>query len=409
MRSLRVANPRSVAFLVTALLLPAWTAAQSRGQILHVFSECGHPAAPLVAGGGRLYGTATGGGTAGNGCVFELSPTREGWAESVIWNPGGFGAGAGGLTFDKVGNLYGAWAGAVFELSPTLGGGWRGVVLHNFADRDGGLDPQGNLAFDSGRNIYGTANFGGPLGGGTVFRLSPGDDGWTETVLYSFPNSIGGPDGEGPMPGVVVDRAGNLYGVTQAGGEYGYGAVFELSPSGNGYTETLIHSFDLTDGYQPTSGLAIDQRGNLFGTTFAGGDTNVCYYVGCGVVFELTKDGEGNWNEKVLHEMEGSDGTVAVGPVAFDQSGNLYAAAEQGGILGMGSVFMLSPTQSGKWTETVLHRFDFKFPNGGDGEQPYAGVIVVDDKLFGTTSGGGIYNDGIVFEITPPASAPAEP
>ena len=76
-----------------------------------------------------------------------------------------------------------------------------------------------------------------------------------------------------------------------------------------------------------------------------GGDTSVCYYVGCGTVFKLAKDAEGNWNETVLHEITGSDGVHTVGPVVFDPAGNLYAAAELGGIRGMGSVFMLTPRQ----------------------------------------------------------------
>jgi len=82
---------------------------------------------------------------------------------------------------------------------------------------------------------------------------------------------------------------------------------------------------------------------------------SVCYYVGCGIVFELTKDTEGNWNEKILHEMTGSDGSYTVGPVVFDSAGNLYAAAQFGGNNGMGSVFELTPTRSGPWKETMLH------------------------------------------------------
>jgi outer membrane protein assembly factor BamB len=129
--------------------------------------------------------------------------------------------------------------------------------------------------------------------------------------------------------------------------------------------------------------------------------------VGCGIVYELTKDPEGNWNETVLHQMTGSDGSYTVGPVVFDRKGNLYAAAELGGIMGMGSVFMLTPNVGGNWTETVLHIFDFKFPDGKDGESPYAGVIVGDGKVFGTTMDGGIHDAGIVFEINPPSLSPA--
>jgi hypothetical protein len=99
--------------------------------------------------------------------------------------------------------------------------------------------------------------------------------------------------------------------------------------------------------------------------------------------------------------MNYDDGAWVVGPAVFDEAGNLYAAAELGAIDGMRSVFMLTPTQSGPWMETVLHLFNFQFPDGEDGASPFAGVIISNGKLFGTTSEGGIHNDGIVFEITP--------
>jgi uncharacterized repeat protein (TIGR03803 family) len=145
----------------------------------------------------------------------------------------------------------------------------------------------------------------------------------------------------------------------------------------------------------------MDKGGNLYATTAFGG-------YGWGAVTELIKQPDGSWGENVLHIMNGNDGYSVVGPAVFDEAGNLYAASQFGAINGMGSVFMLTPTESGFWAETVLHRFDFQFPDGKDGRSPYAGVILVDGKLFGTTSGGGIYNDGTVFEITPPAGASAD-
>jgi uncharacterized repeat protein (TIGR03803 family) len=188
---------------------------------------------------------------------------------------------------------------------------------------------------------------------------------------------------------------GELYGVTQAGGTNGYGAVFELAPSGRSYAEKLIHSFDLSDGYQPGSGLTLSRSGDIYGTTLAGGDTSVCYYVGCGVVFELIRDANGDWNETVLHEMAVSDGADPLGPVVFDPSGSLYAAAQSGGAYDMGSVFRLTPTLGGNWSETVLHAFDFKFPNGEDGEHPYAGVVFEGGKVVGTAFSGGVNDSGI--------------
>lgn len=401
-------------FPVCQLSQPA--AGQTRGQVLYAFTapkpDCFGPAAPLIADSrGYLYGTTTGGGTYGNGCVFQLSPTKNGWVETVLCNfDGSYGTARVALIFDKAGNLYGAGgggaydAGIIFKLSPQPDGQWTETILHSFGNWGDGWDVEGNLILDKKGNLYGTTTSGGEKNGGTVFRLTPGANGWTETILYSFPGSIAGPDGDGPI-GVVADRDGNLYGVTEFGGVQGDGAVFELTndpnTNGNGYVETLIHNFDITDGYQPGSGLTIDRYGQLYGTTLAGGDTAACEYVGCGVVFKLAKDAEGNWNETILHEMTGSDGTFPLGPVVFDPKGNLYAVGQLGGIMGMGSVFMLTPTKSGPWTETVLHLFDFHLPNGKDGRSPYAGVIYGAGRVFGTTLAGGVNDAGIVFEGRP--------
>lgn len=391
-------------------------AGQARGRVLYSFQPplpgCFGSGAPLVSDvRGNLYGTTSGGGANGEGCVFELSPSKDGWVETVLWNLDGYGYSGGALIFDKAGNLYGTDAGgiygggAVFELSPSANG-LNETVLHSFGSGNDGWDPQSNLIFDDAGNLYGTTeNSGGEIRGGTVFKLSPGPDGWSETILYTFPASIAGPDGDGPIGGVVMDHDGTLYGVTEFGGATGNGAVYELSPDNGGYKKTIIHSFSVYDGLEPGSGLTIGPGPALYGTTYFGGDTSVCYYVGCGTVFKLAKDAEGNWNETVLHEMTGSDGVYTVGPVVFDRAGNLYAAAEQGGIKGIGSVFMLTPTQSGPWTETILHVFDFRFPNGEDGESPYAGVIFRNGKIYGTTLSGGIYQGGILFEITPPTNS----
>ena len=402
-------------FFSTALI------AQSHDHTLYAFTapapNCFGPAAPLVADAtGNLYGSTTGGGGNSYGCVFELSPSAVGWQESTLYSFNGFTSSDGAypasaLTFDKRGNIYGTTqrggtydSGVVFELSPSSGGGWKETVLHDFGGGIDGVDPQSRLVFDTDGNLYGASTGGGNRRGGTVFKLAPGLSGWTETILYSFPASISGPDGDNPVGGVVMDGAGNLYGSTAAGGVNGGGAVFELERLDNGgYKETLIHSFNIIDGYEPTTGLAIDRSGNLYGTTSAGGDTAVCYIVGCGVVFKLTKLADGKWTESVLHSMTITDGAYPVGPVVFDGMGNLYAAAEMGGVgLGFGSVFMLSPTTSGPWKQTLLHRFDFVFPNGADGESPYAGVIFDHGQVFGTTLSGGIYDAGTIFELTAP-------
>jgi uncharacterized repeat protein (TIGR03803 family) len=391
-------------FLVLSFLYPTLTFAQANGRVLYPLSPypgCGDSVTALTADShGNIYGTTLTGGSGNDGCVFELSPSQAGWQETILQSfSGGDGNGPhGGLTLDATGNLYGTTddggaydGGTAFELSPPSGAGsWAETVLYNFGNGDDARGPQCNLIFDSQGNLYGTAE-GGPHQAGTVFKLSPSDGGWTETILYSFTSGINGPGGDNPVGGLVMDREGRLYGVTTDGGEYGGGTVFELTPSESGdYTERIIHSFDGTDGTYPDS-LAMDKKGNLYATTAFGG-------YGWGAVTELIKQLGGGWGENVLHIMDADDGYWVVGPVVFDESGNLYAAARLGAINGMGSVFMLTPTESGPWTETVLHRFDFQFPDGEDGRNPYAGVILVDGRLFGTTSSGGIHDDGIVFE-----------
>lgn len=413
---------RTPAALLALAILPvlASAAVQPREHVLYSFGgpppACGSPSAPLVAdAAGNLYGTAWGGGNDKDGCVFELSPGDKGWQYTLVYSFSGTdGANPrSALVFDRLGNLYGTagggdyGGGTAFELSPSAGGGWTEAVLHSFGNADDGYDPGSPLVFDGIGNLYGTTEFGGTGRTGVVFKLSPSQGGWTETILYAFPDSVSGPNGSNPVGGVVIDSQGRLYGNTMVGGASGDGAVYELAPSGEGYDEKVIYSFNVYDGLQPVSGLTIDRDGNLYGTTSSGGDMDVCYSVGCGIVFELKKDAGGNWNEKILQEMTGSDGSYTVGPVVFDSAGNLYGAAEFGGNGGMGSVFELTPTLKGPWKETMLHLFDYQFPNGKDGESPYAGVIFYSGKIFGTTaSGGGPNNDGTVFEVTPPEGTP---
>jgi uncharacterized repeat protein (TIGR03803 family) len=385
----------------------------SSPRVLYYFQDCSLPDTPLIFDGrGNLYGGTSLGGPNNQGCIFELSPSQGGWQLTILHSfSGPDGAGPGGaLIFDKSGNLYGTTvtggayeAGTVFELSPSGDGAWSETVLHDFGGQGDGTAPESNLVFDSAGNLYGTTIGGGTQSrpGGTVFKLSPGQNAWTETVLYSFPGLINGPDADGPEGGVVMDREGRLYGTAGWGGAYGSGAVYVLAPSPKGYREEVIYSFNGSDGTQPNSGLTIGPGNRFYGTTAFGGTAVSCPF--CGVVFSLGIQPDGTWAEDTLHEMLGTDGWMPVGPVVFDQRGNLYAAAEEGGINRGGSVFMLTPTVNGPWDETVLHLFDFQFPDGKDGQQPYAGVSYRAGRIVGTTTSGGIYNKGIVFEGASPS------
>jgi len=238
-------------------------------------------------------------------------------------------------------------------------------------------------------------------------------------VLYDFK----GTDGANPDASLVFDAAGNLYGTTSTGGAYGAGCggqgcgtVFELVPGENGkWTETVLHSFTGgSDGSQPFNSLIFDAGGNSYGTTSDGGayGTGCGGFggYGCGTVFQLTRSVSGKWTEKVLHSFgNGEDGADPAGLV-FDAHGNLYGTPIGGGAYGgAGTVFRLAPGAHGKWTERVLHSFSYE---NDDGYNPWAGVIFdAKGNLYGTTSGGGTnrtdcesYGCGTVFELTPGAN-----
>jgi uncharacterized repeat protein (TIGR03803 family) len=217
-----------------------------------------------------------------------------------------------------------------------------------------------------------------------------------EKVLYNFGN---GTDGVAPQAGLVMDAAGNLYGTTYNGGTYNYGTVFELTPAaGGGWTEMVLHNFnnDGVDGAYPHAGLIFDAAGNLYGTTHSGGTHNASCSNDCGTVFELTPSAGGTWTEKVLYDFYSirTDGAFPASSLIFDGAGNLYGTTIFGGASGAGNgtVFELTPAAGGGWTERVLYSF------GADGIWPYAGLIFdAAGNLYGTTSFGGTvgWGDGV--------------
>jgi uncharacterized repeat protein (TIGR03803 family) len=280
-------------------------------------------------------------------------------------------------------------------------------VLLSFTGGNDGSTPAGILTFDNAGNLYGIAVDGGASKNGVVFELTPTKAGhWTETELYSF---TGGSDGAGPEGGVIFDKAGNLYGVTTGGGgngcSGGCGTVFELTPGKNGlWTESVLYSFTGgSDGGAPDSILIFDAAGNLYGTTDAGGDKSCDLgdSPGCGTVFELTPAKSGPWTEKVLHAFVGGDGAFPLlAGVIFDGAGNLYGTTSLGGRFSEGTVFELAAVKSGQWKETVLHAFK----GGNDGAGPGAGLAFDSaGALYGTTYGGGSQSCpcGTVFKLTP--------
>jgi uncharacterized repeat protein (TIGR03803 family) len=254
--------------------------------------------------------------------------------------------------------------------------------------------------------LYGTAG-GGKYLGGVVFRLSPpskSGGSWTASTLYSFTGKV---DGTAPS-GLVIDNAGALYGTTPTGGQYGYGAVFKVSPpSGGGpWTETTLYSFTGgSDGSYPLASLIFDSSGALYGTTLQGG-TGLCYtgdiLTYCGTVFELTPPGNqgGDWKESVLYNFLGgtADGELPQSSLVFDDYGALYGTAG-GGTYGGGTAFTLRPpeNQGEAWTEQILHFFGAP----GDGSLPEGGVLEVGGSFYGATWGGGSKGIGTIFEVAP--------
>ncbi len=315
-----------------------------------------------------------------------------------------------GLIFDQAGNLYGTTyqggaykQGTVFQLAPNLDGSWTKNVIYSFnnAGNDGRW-PIAGLIFDQAGNLYGTTYLGGAYKQGTVFQLTPNGDGsWRESVLHSFNNT----DGSNPSASLVFDAAGNLYGTTRTGGTYYEGTVFQLTPNSDGsWTESVLYSFtNGADGGNPYAELIFDAAGNLYGTTFQGGDLSACSELGCGVVFELTRNADGAWTESVLHSFtDGADGGLLFGGLTFDPAGNLYGTTYSGGTYGYGVVFQLTPNPGGSWREKVLHRFT----DGKDGGLPYSNLIVdAAGNLCGTTTSGGAYGGGVVFKLVPNAKA----
>jgi uncharacterized repeat protein (TIGR03803 family) len=180
------------------------------------------------------------------------------------------------------------YGGTVFQLTPNQNGGWTESVLYSFcslASCADGKAPFAGLIFDQAGNLYGTTVGGGGRYAGNVFQLTPNQNGgWTEHILHSFCSRTNCTDGSEPVAELIFDQAGNLYGTTELGGAQNFGTVFQLTPNQNGgWTEHVLHSFLDKPGANPTAGLILDKAGNLFGTTV--GDV---YRTTFGSVFEVT-------------------------------------------------------------------------------------------------------------------------
>ncbi len=353
-------------------------------------------------------------------CVAGMSmvltiPAQASSVETVLYNFAGPPDGSlpgFKLIQDAAGNFYGVtfaggvygqntFSGTVFELS-LQNGVWVEKTLHSFGGGVDGLQPSGSLVMDKAGNLYGVTGNGSSFRG-TVYELTPdGNGNWTETILHGFGGGV-----YPPVGGLTMDAAGNLYGVAQQGGgtscRYGCGAVYELSPPAKNakkkkWKYTLLYRFlgpKHNDGAHPNGDLVFDAAGNLYGTTQSGGANDK------GTAFELSP-GAGGWTEKVLYNLGANpaDGVASSAGLIFDAAGNFYGTTVSGGNNACGTVFELSPN-AGNWTENVL----YSFTGLSDGCDPYASVTLRDGKLYGTTIFGGDQpggsGNGVVFELVP--------
>jgi uncharacterized repeat protein (TIGR03803 family) len=293
---------------------------------------------------GTLYGTTELGGDDGCGMVFSLEPKNGAWTESPLHNFSYGGDGCvpnGELVRDAKGNLYGVAAiggangdGIVFELTKSKSG-WMESILYNFTGGADGNRPRSILMDKSGA-IFGLASQGGAYGDGVLFELANDKGSWTETALHSFGGSG---DGTGtPYGALAEDANGDLYGTTISGGENGQGSVFELSPSNGGWTSSTLYSFTGgADGQTPEDGVTL-ASGALYGTTSAGGATAQ------GTVFELSNQ-SGSWTETVLHSFAGGhhDGSLPFARPILDKSGVLYGTTIYGGNQNKGVAYQIAP------------------------------------------------------------------
>jgi len=324
--------------------------------------------------------------------------------------------GSAGLVQATNGDLYGTTFeggsygyGTVFKMTPsgTL------TTLYSFCPQSGCTDgayPYAGLVQAANGDFYGTTGEGGANGGGTVFKITPGG---TLTTLYSFCSQSNCTDGNYPAAGLIQATNGDLYGTTYEGGANpapiysgGAGTVFKITTSG---TLTTLYSFcsqsGCTDGYDPEAPLVQATNGDLYGTTAAGGASDVCYG-GCGTVFKMTPSGI----LTTIHTFAGypTDGSFSTAGLVQAANGDFYGTAVYGGAYcapnGCGTVFKMTP----RGTLTTLYSFCYQGGVCLDGESPDGGLVqAADGNFYGTTQGGGGYpadyffGSGTIFKITP--------
>ena len=321
-------------------------------------------------------------------------------------------------------------------------------MLYNFCTQGGtsctdGEQPVAGLIEDTSGNLYGTTEYGGANGGGTVVKLTPSGGGYTESVLYSFCAQGGTSctDGASPLASLIEDASGNLYGTTWHGGATvpsggsttTGGTVFELAPNGDGtYSESALYTFcsqsACTDGEWPVAGLIEDTSGDLYGTTSAGGATVTVSGNTTTGGHGIQADTDRRWQLQRERAIQLLFAKRLYGRLVaiikpdrrrFRQSLWDHLARRRNcqygyAGAGCGTVFKLVQNGDGGYSENVLYSFCAQGGTGcPDGYQPSSGLIeYASGDLYGTTGDGGAYDvsgdGGTVFELTPSGAAYTE-
>jgi uncharacterized repeat protein (TIGR03803 family) len=377
-------------------MLATPSAAAQTFKLLYAFTggaDGGGPwGTPLLSGGDIYCTTFYGGGPSHAGTVFEylLSPPAGFPIYAFAGQPNDGAAPMSGLVTDGFGDFFGTTTqggfgqhGILYEISQGTE-----LVVQIFNGPDGET-PEGNLLIDQAGDLYGTTSQGGANDSGTVFAFSGSGGGFIE--LHSFGNGAG--DGVGPASGVVLQLLQSngdlvLYGTTTEGGAHSWGTVFSVNLKTK--AETVLYSFHGgKDGGTPAGGLVLDAKGDLYGTTSAGGSANGT--AGNGVVFKLNIRSH---RYSLVHTFTGADGSQPLATLLPDGKGNFYGTTYVGGAHGYGTVFQLNSAGA----LTTL----YNFTNGTDGAYPYAGLAMDSSgNFYGTATGGGQYGWGTLFEITP--------
>jgi hypothetical protein len=383
-----------ITFLAT--LIPAMHA--QTYSVIHSFTgggtEGGSPYTGVAIRGNVLSGTTT----ESCGSVYQLTPSGSNWLFSTLARLPKNCTPQAKVTFGPDGHPYstsygGGNGGTVFRLTPPSGicktsaCYWTVTDVHDFDWETEGYQPSGDISWDQQGNIYGSTDFWGDGGaGGLVYQLMPSGNGYTENILYYF-TQANGPDGGKPHGGFVPDNKGNLFGGTAWGGANSCGVIFELTNVPNvGWTYQVLYNFQgAADGISP-GGLTMDSAGNLYGA--AGGG----YGYGA-PIFELSPSGD-SWVLTVLYAFPPGYGANGV---VFGPDGALYGLTWNGGAFQRGNLFKLTKTQNG-WQYSSLHDF------GGDNDGVYpVGNVTFDTQgnMYGATSQGGTYGHGTVWMIKP--------